>query len=999
MNGDPSPAGFLKDKPYPGRVAGVEGRVVKRFEAVKTDMKSTIFHLLAGLGLIGAVIWVYGGSLQAGFVGDDYYFLEASDSLSKVGRSFTGDWFWHDTDITQARYYRPLQILMTYIESQWLWGETAWGFHLDLLLIHIAVSLLVVPFFYLLAGSVSQTCHPYAAWAAAYLFALHPRHAEPVCMINGRTDSLCGLFFLAALVAYFLWRRGGPRAWRWISWGAFACALLSKEMAVTLPAVLWLHEGVAWVRGRRAGQGQPLATHLGAAAGHWLVLLVLFGVVRTWALGGYLIGKTSYIQHFISLEIYLLSSLKLLAALVLPFEGFLEWFGSFMPAYAYIYGVPLWIFTALGFVYCVARGKILGVWILTLWVICALPILTEISDFQTTLSDRYLYIPSLGAVLGAGWLIGESQAYRAGRWVAGLLMTGWLGASAGQIQIYTAQWRLVGEAAASLVQQINALDAVRPAGEPFCFLSLPSLYEGKPILNTGFEKYWNAQLAQQGKIPRFRTPFLFLELKRPPAQVRTATQWAGPRVSHRVEGGYFRMPYRTDSRALELLNPPGDFPVEWCEFLTHPLPFPMLLLAVDQGRVVPVSRPVGVLYAAQGAGGEGWIEPFPAGPQRAEPFPAVPLPMIQSAQLDPGRGIHLSRGDINGDRQEDLVISFGPTEKEIPFPGIIYILDGLTRSILGHPFSPFPREHPGAAANPYGEVYTAVGRFIPGREQTQIACAQGAGGKQIVRLYEYTGQEAPKGFQLLGQFDAFEIPYRPLNPEGGITLSAGDLDGDGYDELITGQTQHIFRSPLIQVITFGPAVGEEAFTLRAISPAYPVFGEEPRIWSEGVHHAVGDVNGDGIPEIVVSPLVGIQRIGNIEGPPAWFRILRAHVEEGRIIGFSRLDDVEWMPSDSQTACIQTVACGNLDLDPADEVVVGVLWQGKAEGMDARSLEYLPLFADRALGVAAIDLQWREDNRVEFCDSAFSTPPALRSPRWLGLKDQWLSVTILTNQGY
>ncbi len=958
------------------------------------------FHLLAGLGLMGAVFWIYSESLQAGFVGDDYYFLAASDSLHKVGESFTGDWFWHDTDITQARYYRPLQILMTYIESQWLWGERAWGYHVDLLLIHIAASLLIVPLFYLLAGSAFRNSLPCAAWAAAYIFALHPRHAEPACMINGRTDSLCGLFFLASLVAYIFWRRGAHRSWHGISCAAFACALLSKEMAVTLPAVLWLHEFVDWIRGRKAGPGRPLLTHLRAAAGHWLVLIVLFGLVRTWALGGYLIGKTSYIQHFISLEIYLLSSLKLFTALVLPFDGFLHWVGSYMPEYAYAYGEPLWILTALVFLYCVVQGKVLGTWILSLWALCALPILTEISDFHTTLSDRYLYIPSLGTVLAAGWLIGRGWSSRAWRWPVALLTGGWLVASAVQIQIYAAQWRLVGETAASLVEQLYQLDAVRPEGERFCFLSMPSLYEGKPILNTGIESYWNNQKARQGQIPRFRTPFLFLELDRPPDQVRTETRWDGRRVSHSVEGGFFRMPYRTDSPALELAGPPEGFPADRCEFISHPLPFPLLLLAVDRGRVIPVSRPVGAIYAAQGAGGDGWIDPIPTGTapgRREEPFYAVNPPMIQSAALDPGRGLHLTSGDIDGDSRDDLVISFGPTEDDIPYPGIVYVLDSQTRAIIGHPFSPFPREHPGAAANPYGEVYTAVGRFIPGRERNQLACAQGLGGKQIIRLYEYTGLEAPKGFQLLGQFDAFEPPYRPLNPEGGVTLSAGDLDGDGYDELVAGQTHNLSLNPLIQVLSFGPAAGNEAFTPRAVSPAYPVFEDAPALRAEGIHHAVGDVNGDGIPEIVAVPRVDMKHTGLLEGPPALFRILRARTGAGRIVGFSKMDDVEWAPPDERNAYIQTIARGNLDLDPADEVVVGFLRQAKPESPSAAAWDLFPFFADRLLGVTAVDLQWNPENRVEFCDPVFATPLGIRTPDWLGLRDQWLSVTVLTDR--
>jgi len=76
------------------------------------------------------------------------------------------------------------------------------------------------------------------AAAVALLFAVHPLRAESVAWISERKDLLCALFFLIAILAYVRHRERPSRA-RFAAVGLWhALALLSKPMAVTLPAVL-----------------------------------------------------------------------------------------------------------------------------------------------------------------------------------------------------------------------------------------------------------------------------------------------------------------------------------------------------------------------------------------------------------------------------------------------------------------------------------------------------------------------------------------------------------------------------------------------------------------------------------------------------------------------------------------------------------------------------------------------------------------------------------------
>lgn len=91
-----------------------------------------------------------------------------------------------------------------------------------------------------------------SAWVpflAGAIFALHPLQSEIVNYISSRSDGLCAGFYL---LAFYLWVRanaaetpGGAAASVALRGGAvaaFAAGLLVKEVAITLPAALWLWE-------------------------------------------------------------------------------------------------------------------------------------------------------------------------------------------------------------------------------------------------------------------------------------------------------------------------------------------------------------------------------------------------------------------------------------------------------------------------------------------------------------------------------------------------------------------------------------------------------------------------------------------------------------------------------------------------------------------------------------------------------------------------------------
>ncbi len=127
-------------------------------------------------------------------------------------------------------------------------GLDPWGYHLGNLLLHsasVALLWLVARRLLTVGATAATTSATIAAGAtiAALVWGLHPLRAEAVAWASARRDVLCGLFYLLAVLAYLRGVAGGAgierRCWA-LSLGAFAAALSSKTIAMTLPLTLLL---------------------------------------------------------------------------------------------------------------------------------------------------------------------------------------------------------------------------------------------------------------------------------------------------------------------------------------------------------------------------------------------------------------------------------------------------------------------------------------------------------------------------------------------------------------------------------------------------------------------------------------------------------------------------------------------------------------------------------------------------------------------------------------
>jgi Flp pilus assembly protein TadD len=149
-----------------------------------------------------------------------------------------------------AENYHPLTFVSLALDYAIAGTSPAW-YHLVNLLLHLVNTLLVFQLIFLLTGRGRPTI----AFLTALLFAIHPMHVEAVAWVTGRKDLLFSLFYLAGLIAYFLYLEKGRTKWLIYAFLLCVCSLLSKPAAVSFFLVLPL---IDYWRGRGFGRRQVL---------------------------------------------------------------------------------------------------------------------------------------------------------------------------------------------------------------------------------------------------------------------------------------------------------------------------------------------------------------------------------------------------------------------------------------------------------------------------------------------------------------------------------------------------------------------------------------------------------------------------------------------------------------------------------------------------------------------------------------------------------------------
>jgi tetratricopeptide (TPR) repeat protein len=209
--------------------------------------------------LTAATLAAYYPAWHGGVLWDDDRHITRSDL-----RSAEGLWrIWFDPGATQQYY--PLMHSAFWVEHK-LWADDTLGYHLVNIIVHALAAFLV-------AVILRRLAVP-GAVLAALIFALHPVQVESVAWISELKNTLSGVFYLGAALAYLRFDEGRLKRHYALAMALFVLALLSKTVTATLPAALlvtfwWRRGKLSWRRDAR-----PLVP--------WFVLGGAAGLLTAW---------------------------------------------------------------------------------------------------------------------------------------------------------------------------------------------------------------------------------------------------------------------------------------------------------------------------------------------------------------------------------------------------------------------------------------------------------------------------------------------------------------------------------------------------------------------------------------------------------------------------------------------------------------------------------------------------------------------------------------------
>lgn len=319
--------------------------------------------------------------------------------------------------IKETSSFRPL-LMITFAFNHYMGGLNVFGYHVVNLLIHLGCTILlyfILLLFLGIGGDGKGSDSNYNRWVAffgALFFAIHPIQTESITYITGRSSSLTALFFLFSFWAFLKYGIAGKGSQLIWSSGGYACALLVKETAVTLPAILVLFNmlfplGRTWKR-----RILSLFPHLLVTGIYLLVRLHFFGSLQY------------NVKAIRPLYDHLLTQLRawvhFLGTLLFPLNLNADY--DFPISHSILDGQVVLAIFILGAIVTVIwkisqRQRLVGFF--ALWFGINLAPTSSIIRLEDMVADRWLYLPSVGfmviMVLAGEWVyrslvMGKSRA-------------------------------------------------------------------------------------------------------------------------------------------------------------------------------------------------------------------------------------------------------------------------------------------------------------------------------------------------------------------------------------------------------------------------------------------------------------------------------------------------------------------------------------------------------------------------------------------------------------
>jgi hypothetical protein len=177
-------------------------------------------------------------------------------------------------------------------------------------------------------------------------------------------------------------------------------------------------------------------------------------------------------------------------------------------------------------------------------------------------------------------------------------------------------------------------------------------------------------------------------------------------------------------------------------------------------------------------------------------------------------GVYVAAGDLNGDGRTDLITGTGAA---VGVSGHVKVFDGRTGALI-RSFFPYDAA--------FGGGVTVAAGDVDGDGRADIITGAASASRGHVKVFDgRTGAE-------LHSFFAYDAGFT-----GGVSVAGGDVDGDGRDDIITGAGPG--ATPHVKVFSGSDLTSLGSFFAFNVG------------FSGGVRVAAGDLNGDGLADLIV----------------------------------------------------------------------------------------------------------------------------------------------------
>jgi 4-amino-4-deoxy-L-arabinose transferase-like glycosyltransferase len=396
-------------------------------QVIKSSLSKIDIPKLVLFLLIAVTTLTYAGGAANLFVAEDFDHL----AFQMPGASWSK---------MLSFQFRPLRlILMAAIDR--MFGINPVPHRLLSLFCHCLSVLLVYYCMRLLTDNTRQSI------ITAILFALYPRHHEPILWMGASQYVRTTFFFLVSIVAFLLFAKRNQKIWLLVSIIAFGLALSSHEVAATLPFILFALEYTFFKRATRRDLRSfgKYALYAGCLIAYLLVALWVKGQNSGGAIEGYHLTGLGMreVRSFASYLVYLVfPHLKLRSLDVSPL--------TILMSTVVVLGLLVTL---------IKNPRHSRFWIL--WILITLQPFVFFVPFGN--ADRYFYLPAVG-VCALAAALGESGYERLNKinrtvartLTAGLLVV-YVGTSILIAQRQLKDWEEAGKMAQDLIEQVEDL--------------------------------------------------------------------------------------------------------------------------------------------------------------------------------------------------------------------------------------------------------------------------------------------------------------------------------------------------------------------------------------------------------------------------------------------------------------------------------------------------------------------------------------------------------------